>query len=320
MCVYVATYTYIKTEEMITRQHVFQGRAQKAQREQQRHDELGQRWASIPDMGYICEDQLVELLNPRSKPSRNGKICDPWDALIGPPNKSHKDGDTQGTRCMAAVEHGITMEDIVKYYPNLATGTRNNLQTAISAYERRLSMARTKMVCWIFQGATQTGKTTMAYNMAMRLTGTTCIDEAQFTLTKIGKGSSGQSWFDGYKRQKVLVLDEYRGDEYSCTDLLNWLNPRRPCILPIKGGTTWANWEYVFITTNNDIDTWREPTGHAYTDENRAALMGRINYVYTFKTKTDIVKQKLAPLVRPKEIVLQKVAEEDISEIGEFYR
>lgn len=292
----------------------------KAARELRAQEDLNEQWAQRPEVNFITLPELQHLLEADTASTRNGRIEDPWDHLIGPANRSHRGGDTQGSRCMAAVNAGVTMEDIVKYYPNLTTGTRNNLQTAISTYERKLSMARTKMVCWVFQGATQTGKTTLAYNMAMRLTGMDCIDDAQFTLTKIGRGSSGQSWFDGYKRQKVLVLDEYKGDEYSCTDILNWLNPRRPCILPIKGGTTWANWEYVFITTNNDMSTWREPTGHQYTEENRAALMSRVNYIYTFRTKTDIVKQKLAPLVKPKIVEMNTEAEEDIKEIDSFFK
>lgn len=337
--------------------HIFQNRARSEQRRKQEElvnsktdNEIDEAWAlaetvePCDDEGsnvtFVTRSEIVvkmvhratstteEELRPIEQPSiaeqqqrghRSGAIDDPWNHILGPPNISRQKPTTQSDRCIAAARAGIPLESIVAVYPKIVAVMRFPIQTAISEYDRTLSLQRTKMVVWILIGPTQTGKTTLAYNMAKELTKTDTLDEAQFTLSKIGKGNQGQSWFDGYRRQKVLVIDEYKGDEYSCIDLLNWMNPRRPTILPIKGSTTWANWEYIFITTNNDILTWTDPSGHAYSPENREALMARINFIYRFKSKTDINIQRLAPLTKTKPIETIPIVRDGLNEVMEFF-
>jgi len=58
----------------------------------------------------------------------------------------------------------------------------------------------------------------------------------------------GSVWFDGYTNQEVLVMDDFYG----------WLEPSTlyrlldiyPMQVPVKGGFTWAQWNYVFISSN----------------------------------------------------------------------
>lgn len=258
----------------------------------------GMPHAESYDMTYMTNEMLLEeILAKHDRDTREkvrqrqresnhtGALTDSWDNLIGPPVGTQGKRISQGERCMQAAKAGVPLNEILITYPHGSRLIKSSIVAAVSEWERKNSTRRKVIVCWLMQGATQTGKTTAAMQMALKLTGEEFADKACYTLTKTGRNGVGQSWFDGYNRQRVLILDEYKGDEYFCTDLLNWLNPSRPCSIPFKGGQTWANWEFVIITTNNDIETWREPNGLSYTPENRDALMVRIHFIWNFTAK-----------------------------------
>ncbi len=58
-------------------------------------------------------------------------------------------------------------------------------------------------------------------------------------------------WFDGYKGQRTLIIDEY-SNQVPITKLLSLLDGYQ-LRLPKKGAFTYANWTKVIITTNLDI-------------------------------------------------------------------
>jgi len=77
-------------------------------------------------------------------------------------------------------------------------------------------------------------------------------------------------WFDGYVGQPILLIDEfYGGIKYS---LLLRILDGHPVHLQIKGGWTWANWEVVYITSNEPPNAW-------YTKGLTDALKRRITSV-----------------------------------------
>lgn len=61
-------------------------------------------------------------------------------------------------------------------------------------------------------------------------------------------------WFDGYCGEKTLLIDDFCGGiEY--LQLLRLLDGyRMQC--PVKGGSTWACWDTVYITSNTPPDAW----------------------------------------------------------------
>ena len=58
-------------------------------------------------------------------------------------------------------------------------------------------------------------------------------------------------WFDGYKGQATLIIDEY-SNQVPITKLLSLLDGYQ-LRLPKKGSFTYANWTKVIITTNLDV-------------------------------------------------------------------
>lgn len=243
--------------------------------------------------------RLVSGETSRTTHPRDPKIRDKWDDLIGPPQS----GQSQADRCSLAVQAGMLYEDVATVYPTMGNQIRALLLMLQGKYDLQLSKRRTFMNVFLFIGATGTGKTTIAYDLAKMAS----KEGDHYTLTQIGKGAFGQAWFDGYHRQRTLIIDEYKGNEYSCVDLLNWTNPRRETMLSVKGSSTWPCWTTVIITSNNALDTWTEPNRQPWTPENRAAFMNRLTQTWIFKSQTDIdiidhrpmATTAPAPIVKP---------------------
>lgn len=73
-------------------------------------------------------------------------------------------------------------------------------------------------------------------------------------LFKVDRASSGGVWFDGYDGQRTLLLDDFYGwIPYS--QLLNLLDGYQ-LRLDVKGGHTYAAWDTVIISSNDEPDTW----------------------------------------------------------------
>ncbi len=88
-------------------------------------------------------------------------------------------------------------------------------------------------------------------------------------------------WWDGYKQEKTLVIDEY-DNQVNLTKLLGILDGYQ-LRLPVKGGFTYANWTKVFITTN------LEEMHIQAKKEHQAALKRRITSVVSnFKEKNEV--------------------------------
>lgn len=56
-------------------------------------------------------------------------------------------------------------------------------------------------------------------------------------------------WFDGYRGEKVLLIEEFEYDGISREMLLKLLDIY-PLQVPVKGGSVWAQWTKIYITGN----------------------------------------------------------------------
>ena len=104
---------------------------------------------------------------------------------------------------------------------------------------------KTRVVClW---GATGTGKTRFCYDQVMN---STVWSPGDF------------QWFDGYKGQEIVIIDDYRG-EYPIQLFLK-LCDRYPMQVPVKGDFT--NWipKKIYITSNVKPDLWYECDGASF--------------------------------------------------------
>lgn len=66
--------------------------------------------------------------------------------------------------------------------------------------------------------------------------------------------SGGAVWFDGYDGESTVVIDDFDG-WVPYRRLLTLLDPY-PCAIPTKGGTCWAGWTCVVLTSCRPIEAW----------------------------------------------------------------
>lgn len=115
-----------------------------------------------------------------------------------------------------------------------------------------------KTIVHVFWGRTGTGKTRFCTQQIMN---------SQYW------SPGDYTWYDGYHGQRIVILDDYRG-EYPIQQFLKLLD-RYPMTVPIKG--SFVKWcpTKIYITSNVPPSDWY-PTSDGRT---RAALMRRLELV-----------------------------------------
>jgi hypothetical protein len=147
----------------------------------------------------------------------------------------------QGTRTdlqevKKKIEAGATELEIADQYFEKWVVYRRSFQRYATLISTK---RRWRTVTHVYWGKTGTGKTRFCYDQVMDSTFWTPGD---------------YQWFDGYCGQKVVLLDDYRG-EYKLQMLLKLLD-RYEMSVPVKGGfTTWAP-RKVYITSNVHPNDW----------------------------------------------------------------
>jgi len=86
------------------------------------------------------------------------------------------------------------------------------------------------------------------------------------------------TWWDGYEGEKTLIINEFYGCQQKYSKFLDILDGHQ-LRLPIKNSFTYANWDKVIITSNDQPDKW-------YTNVDCTALLDRINSVQTIEGKS----------------------------------
>ena len=137
----------------------------------------------------------------------------------------------------------LTWALMVKY-PSITSRNLRFLDRCIMQIQNQCSNQRV-ITCYAYCGKGGVGKTFAAFMSFRR--------EETFILTN--RCNSPQLWFDGYRQQPVLIIDEFQGGAYPPEVILQ-LTSGLPCPLNVKGGTTTANWTTVIVTSNIHPHNW----------------------------------------------------------------
>lgn len=110
------------------------------------------------------------------------------------------------------------------------------LRTIRADYAKPIALQRT---CFVFWGPTGTGKSRRAWEEA--------------GMDAFPKGSRSKFW-DGYRDQRNVVIDEFRGG-IDYTYLLRWID-RYPALVDIKGSSVVLRAERIWLTSNVHPSEW----------------------------------------------------------------
>lgn len=183
----------------------------------------------------------------------------------------------QGTQAgfqgvVEALQQGVSMHDINMRYPHIVASCQSwLLRVSNGLQEAEAKKFRTSLRTYVFWGPTGTGKSRRVHHMH---------DSADI-YTVIEPRNGGQLWFDGYVGQSVLLFDDFYGTGISMELMLRLLDVY-PLQLQVKGGSTWAMWTTVYITTNVEPMFWWLGQNHA--ESKRDALYRRLNYIINIPT------------------------------------
>lgn len=91
-------------------------------------------------------------------------------------------------------------------------------------------------------------------------------------------------WFDGYKNQKVVLIDEFRG-QFPLSDMLQILDKYKTQV-EVKGGHTWLTNEVLLLTTNKHPSLYYGQWSGL--EEEKYAFFRRLSKVYFFKKRDEV--------------------------------
>jgi len=107
--------------------------------------------------------------------------------------------------------------------------------------------------CAVFYGDTRTGKSRLAVDILCDL----------FPGQRPYKKDGATKWWDGYRFQKGVLIDDFEGDAHSTFSssrptidhMLRWTDGQE-CPIEIKGSQWTAYWARVIITSNKPVPAW----------------------------------------------------------------
>lgn len=180
------------------------------------------------------------------------------------------------------IDEGLTEEQIYRELPTVSAKYPKFIEKQIlwkleaKAKQQYLDKVSKKVV--VLYGPTRSGKTSYVYRKH------DINDIYHFSLSG---GTKGSIWFDHYKGQPVLLLDDFYGN-MKWTTLLNLLDIY-PVKMQYKGGTTFVPWTHIYITSNSHPTEW-----YRYGDNMKyAALMSRISKIIDTESGFKISKSEV---------------------------
>lgn len=140
---------------------------------------------------------------------------------------------------------------------------------------------RTSMTVTVIYGAAGVGKSVLSEQLAEE------HDGGVYHHTKVG-GSANTSWFDGYRGERTLIMDDFTGRSATHGAMLKIMGTD-PFRVEMKGSSTWAHWDNVIITSNLSPWQWYAGFWADQPDDVRKAFFRRIHKIFkaTEGTHTD---------------------------------
>lgn len=159
-----------------------------------------------------------------------GRLDGPWEFGTKPVKRNSKtDWEEVKKNAKEGNLDSVPADIYVKHYHTLKAIAKDNLTPV------RREKARE---CHWYWGASGTGKSRAAFALA----------EAYYPKTQ-------NKWWDGYKGEKLVILDEF-DEEHKCLGphLKKWADPWTPFIGETKGGGIAPDYDLFVVTSNYSLE------------------------------------------------------------------
>ena len=143
-------------------------------------------------------------------------------------------------------ENGLSIKDVSERFPAVFVRSYAGVERYISIIRPQRSEKTHVMVVY---GPPGSGKSRHCFEWGTARYGA----EEVYKYDKIG--GIQQEWWDGYRGQKCVILDEMGPGKFAYDRLLTLLD-RYPTIVPFKGGSSNFNPEAICITSNLPPPLW----------------------------------------------------------------
>lgn len=140
------------------------------------------------------------------------------------------------------IRNGASWDDIIMNYPNQIVRYSRGIERLFNDLRASSIPNFRKVNTSILWGDAGTGKTKFVY------------DNHEFNDVYRLRLTNNSIWFDGYKGQSVLLIDDFYG-QIKFHDMLEYLDGYKFQV-PVKGGMVWKNWSNVYITSNKHPKNW----------------------------------------------------------------
>ncbi len=167
------------------------------------------RGSAQQNITYCSKDEEVTERGERPQPGKRSDLAVVRERILG----------------------GDSVRDVL---PDCGTFQQLRFAECLSKYVKP-PKHRDVEVIWL-TGPTGCGKSRRAFQEA----------EDDYYVSWTQNGS--RCWWDGYCGESVMIMDDYRGGDMKYAELLRLLD-RYPLRLPMKGGSVWARWTKVIITS-----------------------------------------------------------------------
>lgn len=180
-------------------------------------------------------DEKAHMELAKGTPSQNKDYCTKEESRIGGPWE-FGEMKGQGARTDLTTAGKLALEGKWEEIPD-ATLIRyaKGLEKLVTIRKKPQVREMSVEIIW---GPTGTGKSHMANEKA---------PEAYWK-------PSGM-WWDGYKGEKTVVIDEFDPEKHNVNDVLHWMD-KWPVSVPIKGGFVPYECEKLIITSHFDPNLW----------------------------------------------------------------
>lgn len=220
---------------------------------------------------------------PKGWKGKGGRVEETSPMTFGTPCSEGQGSVSNMDMVTEMVRTGKSLEEIEDAHPRLVLLHRDAIVASINAYTDRHIPEFRNIYVEIRWGAPGTGKTFGAMGMYRQ----ECYRWR------------GTKWWDGYKKERVLLIDEFDGNNLAIDECKQICDVYR-YHGEVKRSFVQANWRHVIFCSNkHPNDWWKDSKGNSLvSDIDRKAFLDRVNFIKEY-TGVSMRQTRTPPVPEP---------------------